>query len=76
MKAERDDSVTWGLMLVLAWVQKPITRRLSIGLERSRWQNLLEIVVIAIHKQIEDVGLRQPQNIPGLSRHAVFICCG
>lgn len=52
---------TWGLMLILAVGSKAVTRRLSIGLERSRWQNLLEIVVIAIHKHIEDVGLRHPR---------------
>jgi F-type H+-transporting ATPase subunit a len=52
---------TWGLMLILAVGSKAVTRKLSIGLERSRWQNLLEIVVIAIHKHIEDVGLRQPR---------------
>jgi F-type H+-transporting ATPase subunit a len=52
---------TWGLMLILAVGSKAITRRLSTELERSRWQNLLEIVVIAIHKHIEDVGLRRPR---------------
>ncbi len=52
---------TWGLMLVLAVGSKAVTRKLSIGPERSRWQNLLEIVVIAIHKHIEDVGLRRPR---------------
>ena len=52
---------TWGLMLILAVGSKAVTRKLSTGLERSRWQNLLEIVVIAIHKHIEDVGLRQPR---------------
>ena len=36
---------TWGLMLVLAVGSKVITRNLSTGLEHSRWQNLLEIVV-------------------------------
>jgi len=48
-------------MLILAVGSKAVTRKLSIGLERSRWQNLLEIVVTAIHKHIEDVGLRQPR---------------
>jgi F-type H+-transporting ATPase subunit a len=56
---------TWGLMLVLAVGSKLITRRLSMGLERSRWQNLLEIVVTAIEKQIEEVGLRQPRKYLG-----------
>lgn len=53
---------TWGLMAVLAVGSKLITRKLSLDLNRSRWQNLLEIVVLAILKQIEDVGLRQPRR--------------
>ncbi|MDB6174209.1 MAG: synthase subunit [Chthoniobacteraceae bacterium] len=53
---------TWGLMLVLAVGSKLITRQLSTGLERSRWQNLMEIVVTAILKQIEEVGLREPRK--------------
>jgi len=65
---------TWGLMLVLAVGSKAITRKLSIGLERSRWQNLLEIIVIAIKKQIEEVGLRQSQAYLGfLGTLFVFI---
>jgi F-type H+-transporting ATPase subunit a len=56
---------TWGLMLVLAVGSRLITRKLSTGLERSRWQNLLEIVVVGIEKQIEDVGLSQPQKYIG-----------
>jgi len=56
---------TWGLMLVLAVGSRLITRHLSIGLERSRWQNLLEIVVTGIEKQIEDVGLSEPRKYLG-----------
>lgn len=56
---------TWGLMLVLAVGSKLVTRRLSKELERSRWQNLLEIVVTAIEHQIEDVGLSQPRKYLG-----------
>ncbi len=56
---------TWGLMLVLALGSWLITRRLSTGLARSRWQNLLEIVVTGMEKQIEDVGLRQPRKYLG-----------
>jgi F0F1-type ATP synthase membrane subunit a len=48
---------TWALMLVLAVGSKLITRKLSTDLKRSRWQNLLEIVVTGIEKQIEEVGL-------------------
>lgn len=53
---------TWGLMFVLAVGSKLITRKLSIGLKRARWQNLLEIIVIAIEKQIEEVGLSHPDK--------------
>ncbi|HTB63308.1 MAG TPA: F0F1 ATP synthase subunit A [Opitutales bacterium] len=56
---------TWGLMLALAVGSILITRKLSTGLERSRWQNLLEIVVTAIEKQIEDVGLSHPKKYLG-----------
>ena len=56
---------TWGLMLVLAVGSKLVTRKLSTDLERSRWQNLLEIIVSAIEKQIEEVGLRNPEKYIG-----------
>lgn len=56
---------TWALMLVLAVGSKLVTRRLSTSLERSRWQNLLEIVVTGIERQITDVGLRQPEKYIG-----------
>ena len=56
---------TWGLMLVLAVGSKLVTRKLSTDLKRSRWQNLLEIVVTGIVKQIGEVGLSRPQNYLG-----------
>jgi F-type H+-transporting ATPase subunit a len=56
---------TWALMLVLAVGARLITRRLSTDHARSRWQNLLEIVVTAIAQQIEDVGLRPPERYVG-----------
>ena len=56
---------TWGLMIVLAVGAKLITRNLSTELERTRWQNFLEIIVTGINKQIEDVGLRHPERYLG-----------
>ena len=56
---------TWGLMFVLAVGAALITRELSIGLKRARWQNVLEIIVIAIEKQIEEVGLSHPGKYLG-----------
>ena len=56
---------TWGLMVVLSVGAKLVTRKLSTDLEHARWQNLLEIVVLGIEKQIEEVGLRRPQKYLG-----------
>ncbi|MCA9465018.1 MAG: F0F1 ATP synthase subunit A [Nitrospira sp.] len=53
---------TWGLMLFLIIGSTIITRNLSTALKRSRWQNLLEIIVMAILKQIEEVGLSHPRK--------------
>lgn len=53
---------TWVLMLALVVGAKLITRRLSTDLTRSRWQNLLEIVVTTIEQQIEEVGLSRPRQ--------------
>jgi F-type H+-transporting ATPase subunit a len=56
---------TWVLMAVLVVGAALITRQLVTSHERSRWQNLLEIVVTAIVGQIEDVGLKEPHRYLG-----------
>lgn len=56
---------TWGLMLVMAVGSKIVTDKLSTGLKRSRWQNILEIIVTSILKQIDDVGLDKPRKYLG-----------
>jgi F-type H+-transporting ATPase subunit a len=56
---------TWGLMALLAFGSMLVTRKLSMDLKRSRWQNLLEIIVTGIEKQIADVGLRHPEKYIG-----------
>lgn len=53
---------TWMIMLLLVIAAKLITRKLTADHKRSRWQNLLEIVVTAILGQIADVGLHKPKN--------------
>jgi F-type H+-transporting ATPase subunit a len=65
LKLNATIAFTWGLMLLLASGSRLVTRRLSTDLGRSRWQNLLEIVVTAIEKQIEEVGLRHPEKYLG-----------
>ena len=56
---------TWALMLLLTVGSRILSGRLSTGLKRSRWQNLLEVVVTAIEKQIEEVGLTEPRKYLG-----------
>jgi len=65
---------TWGLMLVLAVGSKLITRRISTDMKRSRWQNLLEIIITGMEKQIEEVGLSQPRKyLPFLGTLFLFV---
>jgi F-type H+-transporting ATPase subunit a len=56
---------TWVLMAVLVITSALITRRLSHGMTRSRWQNMLEIVVTGIQGQIAEVGLTHPETYLG-----------
>jgi F-type H+-transporting ATPase subunit a len=56
---------TWGIMLLLTLGSILATRKLSTGLDRSRWQNLLEIAITGIEKQIEEVGLSEPRKYLG-----------
>ena len=53
---------TWALMVVLVLGSMLITRKLSTEHQRSRWQNLLEIVVTGITEQIREVGLERPER--------------
>ena len=65
---------TWISMLVLttgAWL---ITRNLSVGLQRARWQNFLEIIVIGINRQIREIGLSNPSlYLPFLGTLFIFL---
>jgi len=56
---------TWLLMLVLVAGSWLVTAKLSKDAQRSRWQNLLEIVVITLERQIEEIGLREPRKYLG-----------
>jgi F-type H+-transporting ATPase subunit a len=67
---------TWGLMLFLTVGSWLVTRNLSTGLHRTRWQNLLEIIVTGIEKQIDDVGLQRPRKYLGfLGTLFLFVAC-
>ncbi len=65
---------TWAIILLLSIGAKLITRKLSMDLKRARWQNLLEIIVSAIEKQIEEVGLTEPRKyLPFLGTLFLFV---
>jgi len=53
---------TWVVMLLMVVGSWLITRRLSMGIARTRWQNLLETIVTSAVQQIEDVGLAKARN--------------
>lgn len=57
----------WIVMLVMAVGSKLITARLAGKESRSRWQNMLEIIVIAQRNQIEEIGIPHP------NRYIVFL---
>jgi len=65
---------TWVLMLVLAAGSALATRNLATGKRRSRWQNLLEIIVTGIEGQIGDIGIADPRRyVPFIGTLFLFI---
>ncbi|MFZ6847336.1 F0F1 ATP synthase subunit A [Undibacterium sp. RuRC25W] len=56
---------TWLLMLGMTIAAMLVTRKLSTDGYVSRWQCVLEIIVLSVAKQIEEVGLPNPQKYIG-----------
>ncbi len=56
---------TWVLMFVLVVGAMFVTRKLSADLQRSRWQNLLEMVVTGMDEQIAEIGMQKPEKYLG-----------
>jgi F-type H+-transporting ATPase subunit a len=66
--------MTWILMLALVIITKLVTRKLAADVKVSRWQALLEIIVVTISGQIEEVGLKNPKRyIPFLGTLFLFV---
>ncbi|HEX7126902.1 MAG TPA: F0F1 ATP synthase subunit A [Thermodesulfobacteriota bacterium] len=51
---------TWLVMGLLTGVSCLVTRRLSASTRLTRWQNLLEVIVLAIRAQIREVSQQEP----------------
>ena len=65
---------TWALMLVMTVGAMLLTRRLTTDGPVSRSQALLEMIVVAIEKQIQEVGLSQPKKyLPFLGTLFLFV---
>ena len=62
MKLNETIAFTWAIMFVLAVGSRLVTRKLSSGATRSRWQNVVEILVTGMCAQIQQVGLAQPEK--------------
>ena len=60
-------AITWLLMLVMVGGSMLVTRKLSSNIQVSRWQSILEMVVIGIKMQIEEIGLAKAE------RHLSFL---
>jgi F-type H+-transporting ATPase subunit a len=50
---------TWGIMVVLVLGSWLVTRRLSSSTKISRWQNLLEVVVSSMQKEIKEISQQE-----------------
>jgi len=53
---------TWVLMLIMVIAATLITRKLKTDIHISRWQSILEIIVIGIQNQIKEIGLNNPKQ--------------
>lgn len=65
---------TWGVMLFLTLFSIIITRNLSTDINVSRWQNLLEIIVVGIEDQIRGITQQNPGHyLPFIGTLFIFI---
>jgi F-type H+-transporting ATPase subunit a len=65
---------TWLVMALLVLGSAWVTRRLSTGVEMSRWQNLVEVLVTGMRDQIRDVSRHDPgPYLPFVGTLFVFI---
>lgn len=53
---------TWALILIIVLGVWLITRKLKTEIKTTRWQNVLEMLVIGMRDQIKEVGLSKPDK--------------
>jgi F-type H+-transporting ATPase subunit a len=65
---------TWVVMLLLAGGSRLVTRRLTEGPGLSRWQNLLEVLVVGMRNQLREVTRQDPGTyLPFIGTLFLFI---
>ncbi len=65
---------TWALMALLTAGAHLVTRRLRADTSLSRWQNVLEIIVLGVREQIADAGLRSADRyLPFIGTLFLFV---
>ena len=65
---------TWCIMLLMSVGSWLISRKLNQGLHIPRWQNALEVVVLALDSQIKEVGLNESRRyLPFIGTLFLFI---
>lgn len=53
------------LIFVVVVLSALVTRNLTTGVNISKWQNILEIIVLGIENQIKEIGLKDPRRYIG-----------
>ncbi|WP_367754240.1 F0F1 ATP synthase subunit A [Flavobacterium sp. WC2430] len=56
---------TWAVLILMVVGARLITRKLKTDIHISRWQCILEIVVLGIATQIKEIGLDKPEKFIG-----------
>lgn len=56
---------TWVLMILLSLGAWLVTKNLKSDIKTTRWQNVLEMLVLMIRDQIKEVGLNKPDKYVG-----------
>ncbi|MGM0653120.1 MAG: F0F1 ATP synthase subunit A [Bacillota bacterium] len=65
---------TWLVMFLLTFGSWLVTRKLTSEGELSRWQNLLEVLIVGINNQIREVSRQKPgQYLPFVGTLFIFI---
>lgn len=74
VKVNATIATTWLNMLLLTGAAALITARLTAGAKLSRWQNLLEVLVDGIERELVAIGLESPRTfLPFLGTLFIFI---